>query len=72
MHGNDVVKYAKLDNNHVPNSTIQNKNRILKNEKCVCVFLSQLIITSFFNKLVLTKILGDYKFFKLGLLHMQA
>ena len=30
----------------------------------VCVFLSQLIINSFFNKLILTKVLGDYKFFK--------
>ena len=37
----------------------------------VCVFLSQLIITSFFNKLILTMILGDYKIFKLGLLHME-
>ena len=43
-----------------------------KKWKCVCVFLSQLIITSFFNKLILTMILGDYKIFKFGLLHMRC
>ena len=35
----------------------------------MCVFLSQLNITSFFNKLILTKVLGDYMVFKLGILH---
>ena len=38
----------------------------------VCVFLSQLIIISFFNKLILTKVLGDYMIFNLGLLHMEC
>ena len=41
------------------------KNCILESDGvCVCVFLSQLNTTSFFNKLILTKVLGDYKVFK--------
>ena len=56
------------------NQLTKTKTVFLKKWKSVCVLLSQLIITSFFSKLILTMVLGDYKIFKLGLLHihMQA